>query len=59
MNTGNSKVNKLRSLTLTLADRLDLKGSNKNMTLANYTWKNIKSAYINNKFKIPAPTWND
>ena len=59
MNTGNSKANKLRSLTLTLADRLDLKGSNKNMTLANYTWKNIKSEYINNKFKIPAPTWND
>ena len=59
MNTGNSKANKLRSLTLTLADRLDLKDSNKNMTLANYTWKNIKPAYINNKFKIPAPTWND
>ena len=59
MNTGSSKANKLRSLTLILADRLDLKDSNKNMTLANYTWKNIKSAYINNKFKIPAPTWND
>ena len=33
------------------------------MTLANlsiyYTWKNIKSSYNNNKFKIPAPTWND
>ena len=24
-----------------------------------YTWKNIKSAYQNNKFKISAPTWND
>ena len=24
-----------------------------------YTWKNIKSAYNNNKFKISAPTWND
>ena len=24
-----------------------------------YTWKNIKSAYNNNKFKIFAPTWND
>ena len=24
-----------------------------------YTWKNIKSAYHNNKFKISAPTWND
>ena len=33
------------------------------MTLANlsiyYTWKNIKSDYNNNKFKISAPTWND
>ena len=33
------------------------------MTLANlsiyYTWKNIKSDYSNNKFKISAPTWND
>ena len=35
----------------------------KNMALANlsiyYTWKNIKSEYKNNKFKISAPTWND
>ena len=33
------------------------------MALANlsiyYTWKNIKSAYKNNKFKISTPTWND
>ena len=33
------------------------------MVLANlniyYTWKNIKSEYNNNKFKIFAPTWND
>ena len=33
------------------------------MVLANlsiyYTWKNIKSAYNNNKFKISATTWND
>ena len=33
------------------------------MALANlsiyYTWKNIKSAYNNNKFKTSAPTWND
>ena len=33
------------------------------MTLANlsiyYTWKNIKSEYNNNKFKIYAPTWNE
>ena len=24
-----------------------------------YTWKNIKSEYNNNKFKILAPAWND
>ena len=24
-----------------------------------YTWKNIKSTYNSNKFKISAPTWND
>ena len=33
------------------------------MALANlsiyYTWKNIKSEYKNNKFKISAPNWND
>ena len=33
------------------------------MALANlsiyYTWKNTKSEYNNNKFKILAPTWND
>ena len=33
------------------------------MSLSNlsiyYTWKNIRSSYKNNKFKISAPTWND
>ena len=33
------------------------------MALANlsiyYTWKNVKSEYNSNKFKISAPTWND
>ena len=24
-----------------------------------YTWKNIKSSYNNNKFKISASTWNE
>ena len=24
-----------------------------------YTWKNIKSTYNNNKFKISGPNWND
>ena len=46
-----------------MADKLNLKNRNKNMALANlgiyYTWKNIKSEYSNNKFKIFAPTWNE
>ena len=33
------------------------------MALANlsiyYTWKNVKSTYNNNNFKISAPTWNE
>ena len=33
------------------------------MALANlsiyYTWKNVKSTYNNNKFKISVPTWNE
>ena len=40
-----------------------MKVPNKNMALADlriyYTWKNIKLAYSNNKFKISAPTWNE
>ena len=43
--------------------RLILKSPPKNKALANlsiyYTWKNIKSAHNNNKFKIYAPTWHD
>ena len=43
-------------------DKLKPKNPNKNMALANlsinYIWKNIKSVYNNNKFKISAPTRN-
>ena len=63
MNTENSKTNEPHRFRLTLPDKLNLKDFNKNMGLANlsiyYTWKNVKSAYNNNKFKISAPTWND
>ena len=63
MTTENSKTNVPHKFRLTLADRLNLKDPNKNMALANlsiyYRWKNIKSAYNSNKFKISAPTWND
>ena len=45
-------------------DKRNLKtGNNKDIGLVNlsiyYTWKNIRSAYNNNKFKISVPTWND
>ena len=63
MNTQNSKTDELHQFRLTLADKLNLKDPTKNMALANlsiyYTWKNVKSAYNNNKFKSSAPTWND
>ena len=62
-NTENSKTNQPHRFKLDLTDKLNLKNPNKNMALANlsiyYTWKNIKSEYNNNKFKISAPTWND
>ena len=60
MNIANSKTNEPHKFRLTLADKLNLKDSDKNMALANvsiyYTWKNIKSAYNNNKSEIFAPT---
>ena len=63
MNTENSKTNEPHIFRLSLSDKLNLKNPNKNIALGNlsiyYTWKNIKSAYNNNKFKISAPTWND
>ena len=63
MNTENSKTSEPHRFKLDLPDKLNLKNLNKNMALANlssyYTWKNIKSEYNNNKFKISAPTWND
>ena len=43
--------------------KLDLKLSEKVIALSNlsiyYTWKNIRSSYNNNKFKISATAWND
>ena len=63
MNTKNSKTSEPHRFKLDLADKRNLKNPNKNMALANlsiyYTWKNIKSEYNNNKFKISAPTWNE
>ena len=63
MNTKNSKTSEPYRFKYDLIDKLDLRNPNKNMALANlsiyYTWKNVKSIYKNNKFKISAPTWNE
>ena len=63
MNSRNSKTNEPNRFKYDLIDKLDLRNPNKNMVLANlsihYTWKNVKSTYNNNKFKILALTWNE
>ena len=63
MNSENSKTSKQNVLVLKLTNKLDLRIGEKAIALSNlsiyYTWKNIKSSYNNNKFKISAPTWND
>ena len=56
MNTENIKTSEPHRFKLDLTDKVNLKNPNKNMALADlsvyYTWKNIKSEYNNNKFKI-------
>ena len=63
MNKANSKTKHSNKFVYNFTDKLDLKNPNKNIALANLsiysTWKNVKSDYNNNKFKISAPTWND
>ena len=63
MNSENSKTSEPYVLILKLTDKLVLIRGEKIIDLSNlsiyYTWKNIKSSYNNNKFKISAPTWND
>ena len=56
MNSKNSKTSKPHILKLKLTNKLDLRLGEKIIALSNlsihYTWKNIKSSYNNNKFKI-------
>ena len=63
MNSENSYTSKSHVLVLKLTNKLDWRIGEKVIALSNlsiyYTWKNIKSSYSNNKFKISAPTWND
>ena len=59
----NSKTPQPHVLILKLTNELDLRIGEKIIALSNlsiyYTWKNIKSSYNNNKFKISALKWND
>ena len=63
MNSENRKTSECHVLVLKLTDELDLRRGQKTVALSNlsiyYTWKNIKSSYNNNKFKISAPTWSE
>ena len=63
MKSENIKTSMPHVLMLNLTDKIDLRRGEKCIALSNlsinYTWKNIKSSYNNNKFKISAPTWND
>ena len=63
INSKNSKNSEPHVLILKLTKKLDLRIGEKVIAISNlsiyYTWKNIKSTYNNNKFKISASTWND
>ena len=63
MDTINSKTSESHVSILKFTDKLDLRRGEKTIALANlsiyYPWKNIKSSYNNNEFKISVPTLND
>ena len=63
MNSENSRISEPHILKLKLTDKLDLRIGEKVIALSNlsiyYTWKNTKSSYNNNRFKISAPIWNE
>ena len=63
MNSENSRTFEYHVLVLKLTDKLDLGRGQKSVALSNlsicYTWKNIKSSYNKNKFKISTATWSD
>ena len=62
INTENSKTNERHKFRLTLVDKLNLKGPNKNMALANlsiyYTW-NLNITTINLKFQLQKFQFNE
>ena len=52
INSENSKTSKLHVLVLKITDNIHLRRGEISIY---YTWKNIKSSYNNNKFKVSAP----
>ena len=62
MNSENGKTFKSHVLTVELTNNLDLRIGENSIALSNlsiyYKWKNMKSSYNSNKFKISTPTWN-
>ena len=60
MNSENSRPSEYHVLMLKLTNKLDLRRGQKSVALSNlsiyYKWKNVKSSYNNNKFKIFFPT---
>ena len=67
INMENNKTNETHKFVLNLSQRIDLRSSNKYVTIQNlciyYTWKNIRKLHKNNKPKIIATTcgmmnWN-
>ena len=63
MNSENNKTSNIHRLLLNLSDKKDSNRSDKYVTLSSlgiqYTWKNIKTSYGNNKVKISGPTWSE
>ena len=63
MKSENSRTSEYHVLLLKPTNKLDLRRGQKSIALSNlsiyYTWKNVKSSYNNDKFKISAPTWSE
>ena len=59
MNTDNSKTNEPYKFALNLSQRLDLRSSNKHITLQNLSIYYIRKQFKNNKLKAIVPTWNN
>ena len=63
MNSENSKTSDPHRLLLNLSEKINLKKSDKYVTLSNLSHllcvEKYKKSYKNNKLKISAPTWNE